>query len=54
MGHSKHYLKGHPGHNRDVIQVARELNMEAQVAAEVKEKKKGRMVSSVKEAFEKK
>lgn len=52
MGHSKHYKSGYPGHNRDMIQTARELNQESDKQKKLQKTKKPKMFGSVKEVFE--
>ena len=51
MSLSKHRRCGRPGHNRDMIQTARELNAEAEKAKKLKDAKKEPVFDSVEELF---
>jgi len=51
LGHSKHRKSGTPGHNRDMIQTARELNRQNEQLNKIRESRKEPMFETVTEAF---
>ncbi|GIX46660.1 MAG: hypothetical protein KatS3mg131_0871 [Candidatus Tectimicrobiota bacterium] len=47
IGSHKHGVSGTPGHNRDMVQLARELNREAQAWRRLRERQRGPVFDSV-------